>query len=82
MAKKNETPEAAVAAPEPDASPAVLQRVERVRFIGGDKTPALSVFNRQPLPPIEADDTFEFERARAKSLVRYWPDRYQIVKGE
>lgn len=76
MAKKTEPTDAA---PEPDAYPAVLQRV---RFIGGDKAPAFSSFNRKPLPPIEADDTFELERARAKSLVRYWPDRYQIVRGE
>lgn len=80
MAKKNETPEAAVAAPEPDASPAVLQRVERVRFIGAAP---FSAYLREPLPPHgDVGDTFEIERQRAVRLARYYPDRYELVRSE
>ncbi|MBK6317019.1 MAG: hypothetical protein IPF53_22710 [Blastocatellia bacterium] len=62
--------------PEPDAYPAVLQRV---RFIGGKDAPALSTFGRLSLP---ATPEFELELAAARALVRYWPDRYQIVIGD
>lgn len=94
MAKKNQpidepqngredvpaTPPATEATAEPVKSSPI--RLLRVRFMGGEKLPALAVFNREPLPEIGADGTFELERTRARSLVRYWPDRYQIVRGE
>jgi len=64
------------AKPEPDAYPAVLQRV---RFIGGKDAPALSSFGRLSLP--DAPE-FELEESAARALVRYWPDRYQIATGD
>lgn len=63
--------------PEPDAYPAVLQRV---RFIGDAP---FSAYMREPLPAhATAGDTFEIAHDRALRLVRYYPDRYELVKSE
>ena len=84
MAKKNESdtnqfesaPDPTVT-PEPDAYPAVLQRV---RFIGDAP---FSAYMREPLPAhATAGDTFEIAHDRALRLVRYYPDRYELVKSE
>lgn len=61
-----------------DAYPAVLQRVE---FTG--ETVAFTHYMRKPLPPHrKAGDVFEIEKSLARRLVKYYPDRYRLVRDE
>lgn len=54
----------------------------KVEYLGGKGIEPASFYLGATLPShAKAGDTFEIETWRARSLVRYFPDAYRIVKA-